>query len=96
MSADTTMEELAAEFLERRQSGDTLEMETFISDHPEYAEDLRKILPLILDMEQLKSAPFPAQESTPAVRSERTNLPDSDYRLIRQSSELTVGIIGAV
>ena len=92
MSADTTMEELAAEFLERRQSGEALEMETFISDHPEYAEDLRKILPLMLDMEQLKPASFQTPASSPA-KPERTNLPDSDYRLVRKIGSGGMGVV---
>ena len=92
MSTDTTMEELAAEFLERRQSGEALEMETFISDHPEYAEDLRKILPLMLDMEQLKPASFQTQASSPD-RPERTNLPDSDYRLVRKIGSGGMGVV---
>jgi len=92
MSTDTTMEELAAEFLERRQSGEALEMETFISDHPNYAEDLRKILPLMLDMEQLKPTSFQTPTSSP-VPPEWTNLPDSDYRLVRKIGS---GGMGAV
>ena len=91
MSADTAMEELAAEFLERRQSGETLEMETFISDHPEYAEDLRKILPLMLDMEQLKPS-FQTEISSP-VPPERINLPDSDYRLVRKIGSGGMGVV---
>ena len=86
MSTETTMEELAEQFLERCRKGETLNIEAFAAQYPEHAGELKKILPLMMDMEKI---------GTVQARSEpaRTNLPDSDYRLVRKLGSGGMGVV---
>ena len=87
MSGKLSLEEIAAQFLERREAGETLAIEDFAAEYPEYADELRQLLELIADMDRVK--PDPAKETVP----ERTNLPDSDYRLIRKIGSGGMGTV---
>ena len=39
MSEGRSVEELAAEFMERRQAGEAPDVEAFLAEHPEHAEE---------------------------------------------------------
>ena len=86
MSTETTMEELAEQFLERCRNGETLSIEAFAEQYPEHAGELKKILPLMMDMEKIGTV---QAQSEPA----RTNLPDSDYRLVRKLGSGGMGVV---
>ena len=86
MSTETTMEELAEQFLERCRNGETLNIEAFAEQYPEHAGELKKILPLMLDMEKIGSSP---EQGEP----QRTNLPDLDYRLVRKIGRGGMGVV---
>ncbi len=90
MSNEHSVEVLAAEFLERRQAGEDLKTEDFLAEHPEHADELRDLLALMLDMEKI--SPNQTQISSPP-QPERTNLPDSDYRLIRKIGSGGMGVV---
>ena len=72
MSDSHSVEEIASEFLERRQAGEDLKTEDFLAEHPEHAEELRDLLDLMLDMEKI--SPDQTQKSA-SSQPERTNLP---------------------
>ena len=55
MSENLSVEKIAAEFLERRDAGEVLDTEKFIAAYPEYADELRDLLGLMLDMEKVRS-----------------------------------------
>ena len=90
MSDEHSIEEIAAEFLERRQAGEDLKTEDFLAEHPEHADELRELLILMLDMEKINSDK--TQIYSPP-QPERTNLPDSDYRLVRKIGSGGMGIV---
>ena len=90
MSEEMSVEEIAAEFMERRQAGEALEPEAFLAEHSEHAEELRGLLDLMLDME--KFDPDKTMRLAPE-EAVRINLPDPDYRLVR---ELGTGGMGVV
>ena len=56
MSDETSLEEIAAEFLERREAGAPLTPEAFLAEHPEHADELRGLLELMLDMDKIGTA----------------------------------------
>ena len=92
MSDAPSLEEIAAEFLERREAGEPLTPGAFLAEHPEHAEELRGLLELMLDMDRLGTAKtriIPPEETGP----ERPNLPDSDYRLIRKIGGGGMGVV---
>ena len=90
MNDGHSAEELAAEFLERRQAGEDLKTEDFLAEHPEYADELRELLPLMLDMEKIG---HDRTEKISPQQPERTNLPDSDYRLVRKIGSGGMGVV---
>ena len=85
MSEGRSVEEIAAEFMERRQAGEDLDVEAFLAEHPEHAEELRGIIELMTEME--KFDPDKTMQLAPEDAA-RINLPDPDYKLVR---ELGVG-----
>ena len=92
MSDETSLEEIAAEFLERREAGAPLTPEAFLAEHPEHADELRGLLELMLDMDKIGTAKtqiIPPESTAP----ERPNLPDSDYRLIRKLGGGGMGVV---
>ena len=90
MSEGRSVEEIAAEFVERRQAGETPDVEAFLAEHPEHAEELRGIVELMEEME--KFDPDKTMQLAPEETA-RINLPDPDYKLVR---ELGVGGMGVV
>ena len=90
MSEGRSVEEIAAEFMERRQAGEDLDVEAFLAEHPEHAEELRGIIELMTEME--KFDPDKTMQLAPEEAA-RINLPDPDYKLVR---ELGVGGMGVV
>ena len=90
MSEKLSVEEIAAQFLERREAGEKLDTEEFIAAYPEHADELRDLLGLMLEMEKVK--PDETQETFPP-EPERTNLPDSDYRLVRKLGSGGMGTV---
>ena len=91
MSGKLSLEEIAAQFLERREAGETLGIGDFAAEYPEYADELRKLLELMTDMDQIK--PDQMREFAEDPVSVRTNLPDSDYRLIRKIGSGGMGVV---
>ena len=94
MKDERAIEELAAEFMERRENGEKLEIEDFLAEHPEQGDELGSLLKLMQDMDEISSpsrppAPAPAPEAPP----ERINLPDSDYRLVRKLGSGGMGVV---
>jgi len=90
MSEGRSVEEIAAEFVERRQAGEDLDVEAFLAEHPEHADELRGIIELMTEME--KFDPDKTMQLAPGEAA-RINLPDPDYKLVR---ELGVGGMGVV
>ena len=90
MSEGLSVEEIAAEYMEKRQAGEAPDVETFLAEHPEHAEELRGIIELMTEMEKFDPDKTMALAPDEAAR---INLPDPDYRLVR---ELGVGGMGVV
>ena len=92
MSEGPTPEEIVADYLERREAGEELTPEALVAEHPEHADELRGLLELMHDMDGFDP------ERTVALSSEgagsaRTNLPDSDYRLVRELGSGGMGVV---
>jgi serine/threonine protein kinase len=49
------LEELASQYLDRRRAGDSIDIETFVAEHPSLTLELRDFLPLVAAMEDWKS-----------------------------------------
>ena len=88
--SEKLVEEIAAEFMERRQAGEAPDVEAFLAEHPEHAGELRGLLELMLDME--KFDPDRTMRVAPEDAA-RINLPDPDYRLVRQLGAGGMGVV---
>ena len=78
-----SVEEIAAQFMERREAGESPDIESFIAEYPEHADELRGLLGLMLDMDHVRQDQ--TQKLPPeSTASSRIDLPDSDYRLVRK------------
>ena len=85
MSDDIGTETLVEEFLTALRCGETIDENTFIAAHPDQAEELRELLPVLIEMEEFAR--------TGRSREEPPKLDGSDYKLLR---EIGHGGMGAV
>ena len=90
MSEGLSVEEIAAEYMEKLQAGDAPDVEIFLAEHPEHAEELRGIIELMRDME--KFDPDKTVQMAPGEAA-RINLPDPDYRLVRELGSGGMGVV---
>ena len=93
MSEELSLEEIAAQFVERREAGEALTAEDFVAEHPEYADELRDLLALMGEMENVgvdRTVPIASGSASAPLR---TNLPDSDYRLLRELGRGGMGVV---
>lgn len=51
--------DLAEEFLSRLRNGEAITADSFIAEHPDFADELRELLPVMLDMEGLSRDTLP-------------------------------------
>ena len=92
MSDAPSLEEIAAEFLERREAGEPLTSEAFLAEHPEHADELRGLLELMQDMDRIGTAR--TEKISPENRVPGLpDPPDSDYRLIRKLGGGGMGVV---
>ena len=92
MKDEHAIEELAAEFLERRENGEKPEIEDFLADHPEQGDELRSLLKLMQDMDEINPSSR-SRTPVPEASPERVNLPDLDYRLVRKLGSGGMGVV---
>ena len=89
------VEQLAEEFLRRRQQAEPVSIAQYAEKYPELAERIRHLFPALLLLEQLK----PGAASSPAggVRMPFTRLPNSqrlgDFRLLREIGQGGMGVV---
>ncbi|MBP5587070.1 MAG: protein kinase [Lentisphaeria bacterium] len=82
MSDDTAFEDLVESYLEMIRDGTAPEIDEFTHSHPEYAERLADLLPLMVKMEDC--AEDTRREHVVSGGGEFPDLSGSDYRLIRK------------
>ena len=93
--ADAVLAELVEEITNKLQSGESVELSAYERDHPEQMEQLRKLLPAIEVLAELKDS---TGTQTTAVQP---NGPDShlqpgvlgDYRIIREAGRGGMGVV---
>lgn len=85
-----SLEDLVEQFLERCRAGENLDVDSFAGEHPAYAAELRRLLPLMRDMEAIRNN---AARKTEVKQSVNLNLPDPDYRLIRKIGSGGMGTV---
>ena len=83
MNDDTTFEDLVGTYLDALRDGSAPGVEEFAGLHPEYADRLRDLLPLMVRMEDCATETATARKQA-VTRDEFPDMSGSDYRLIRR------------
>jgi serine/threonine protein kinase/Tfp pilus assembly protein PilF len=93
--ADSILEDLVAEITDRLQAGDPVELAGYLARYPEYAEELRRLLPALEMMAELGSATGPvAARARPATPSPLNDLGIlGDFRLVGELGRGGMGIV---
>ena len=79
MSGGTTTEDLVEKFLSAIQRGEPVDEASFAAAHPEQAEELRELLPLLMEMES-----YGRNHRPKSVHDAPPDLTGSDYRLLKE------------
>jgi hypothetical protein len=92
---DTSLELLVDELTDRLQAGESIDLEAYADQHPDHAEQLRKLIPALEMMVQLKrSAVRGAARSSPPDRGPELELGElGDFRLLRVVGGGGMGIV---
>ena len=82
------VEELAEEFFERRRRGETLDIEDYAKQHPDWTDDLRELLPTLAQLEEAT-----AEQSKPAPAGLGPGETLGDYELVKEIGRGGMGIV---
>lgn len=86
------VEILGEQFIARRRAGENVSVDAYANEHPELADDIRRLFRTMLVMERFKSAAQPVSESS--VLFEIQGLQQlGDYRIIREIGRGGMGIV---
>ncbi|MCP4189175.1 MAG: serine/threonine protein kinase [Planctomycetaceae bacterium] len=86
------VEELAAEFVERRRDGDRITIDDFARAHPDFAEEIQELFPAIVAMERLNRRV--QHDSRPLVSKQEINIEQlGDFRVIGEIARGGMGIV---
>src|SRR5262245_646969 len=91
---DNPIDELAEEFARRWRAGEEPSVDEYAARHPQWADEIREILPAVVMMEQLKprreDAPTLAEPDSPAAR-----VPEQvgEFRIVRELGRGGMGVV---
>ncbi|TWU08505.1 serine/threonine-protein kinase [Stieleria varia] len=87
------IEVLADEFVERFRRGERPSLQEYVDRHPDFAAEIRELFPLLVDMEEARSANTwtESTRARPFVTPEIEQL--GDYRIIREIGRGGMGIV---
>src|SRR3954447_19445548 len=87
------VEELADEFLRRQRGGEHPTLEEYCRRHPELADDIRDLFPVLIRMEDLRSD-GPDDSTGGAAVQTATRLDRlGDYRILREVGRGGMGVV---
>jgi serine/threonine protein kinase/predicted Zn-dependent protease len=88
-SNDSRLEQLAREFLERRQCGEQPSIEEYAARHPDLATDIRTRFPTLLAREKTEDHSGSASQPAPVMASRQVG----DYRILREIGRGGMGVV---
>jgi len=91
---DNPVDELAEEFARRWRAGEEPSVDEYVARHPEWADEIREVLPAVVMMEQLK----PRREDAPTLAgpdAQPTRVPErvGEYRIVREIGRGGMGVV---
>src|SRR5438034_6269404 len=93
--ADAILDDLLAEFADKLQTDERVDVDAFVRDHPERAEALRRMLPAIHVLANLELSPGRVNgDAYPPAAEAQTALGElGDYRLVREIGRGGMGVV---
>jgi serine/threonine protein kinase len=91
---DNPVDDLAEEFARRWRAGEEPSIEDYVSRHPQWADEIREVLPAVVMLEQLKprreDAPTLLETGAPSAR-----IPEriGEYRIVREIGRGGMGVV---
>jgi serine/threonine protein kinase len=89
MAEENLVDELAEEFAQRWRAGEHPSVEEYANRYPNWAEEIRAVLPAVVMMEQLKPGPEDAPPPGPERPPERVG----EYRIVREIGRGGMGVV---
>src|SRR5262245_15317759 len=88
------VDELAEEFARRWRAGERPSVEEYAARYPQWADEVRAVLPAVVMMEQLKPRPeAPGPASASAAGSDLPPERVGEYRLVREIGRGGMGVV---
>jgi WD40 repeat protein/serine/threonine protein kinase len=85
------IDQLAEEFAERYRRGERPALEEYLARYPDLADDLRQLLPAMVEIEQVKQDASPSEPVPGATRAPLTDV--GDYHLLREIGRGGMGVV---
>src|SRR5262249_62184810 len=96
-ASDPALARLCDEIIERLQAGDAVEMASLAIEHPEHADQIRRLLPALEALVDLgvSSAQHPSGLASTRGRSDAAPKVLGDYRILREIGRGRMGVVYA-
>jgi len=91
-SSRDPIEMLAEQFVQRYRQGERLTIEEFARQHAEYADDIRNLFPMLVDIEQLKGQDASQVGITAAFETTKIERL-GDFRIVREIGRGGMGVV---
>jgi serine/threonine-protein kinase len=87
------VEELAAEFLDRKRRGERPALEEYCRRYPELADEIRELFPLLIRMEDLRSDGSGGSTGGVAIQTTMRPARLGDFRILRELGRGGMGVV---
>src|SRR5262249_28859925 len=94
-ASDSALAQLCDEIIERLQAGDGVDMASLALEHPEHADQLRRLLPSLEALVDLgaSSAQNPSRDISTQSTSDLAPKVLGDYRILRELGRGGMGVV---
>jgi serine/threonine protein kinase len=90
---DNCVDELAEEFAHRWRAGERPSVEEYVQRYPQWADEIRAVLPAVVMMEQLKPRREDAAPAAPALLSDQPPARIGEYRILCEIGRGGMGVV---
>jgi tetratricopeptide (TPR) repeat protein/predicted Ser/Thr protein kinase len=90
---DNRVDELAEEFACRWRAGERPAVEEYVARYPQWAEEIRAVLPAVVMMEQLKPRPADAATDRITIVPQAVPRQVGEYRIVREIGRGGMGVV---